>query len=158
MQEQSIKESIKEPEWIEHKFDELISQQEEAKNTTSDRFTSIKKQRAQNIVKINKFSSSGVGNFQLQGTTSNGFGQLPPMSPTPTTNQFVQKGISKGRVSLTGTNNFMSDQQTEMVEQTQAQFIEYDLGLNNQDQFNNSDEEEKIPEDIVSASSQSGVI
>ena len=45
-----------------------------------------------------------------------------------------------------------------MVEQTQAQFIEYDLGLNNQDQFNNSDEEEKILEDIVSASSQSGVI
>jgi hypothetical protein len=44
--------------------------------TASDRFTSLKKNVA---VKVNKFSSSGIGHF---GTTSNG---LPPMSPTPAT-------------------------------------------------------------------------
>lgn len=80
------------------------------------------------------------------------------MSPTPTTNQFVcSKGINKVRTSLTGTNNFISDDATEMIEHTGGpNFIEYDLGLNNQDQYNSgSDEEEKIPEDIVTASIQS---
>jgi hypothetical protein len=42
-----------------------------------------------------------------------------------------------------------------MVDQTQNNFIEYDLGLNNQDQYNSagSEEEDKIPEDIITASS-----
>ena len=49
--------------------------------TNSDKFTSMKKQGSVHS-KINKFSSSGVGNFQIVGSANAG---LPPFSPTPMT-------------------------------------------------------------------------
>lgn len=57
-----------------------------------------------------------------------------------------------------------TDDQTELIEQTNDQFVEFDLKLANQDQFNSGAEddsqsdEEKIPEDIVTESINSNKI
>jgi hypothetical protein len=54
--------------------------------TASGRFTSIKKESPFVTMKFNKFSSSGVGNFQIGVPAgSNNNQNLPPFSPTPTT-------------------------------------------------------------------------
>ena len=59
--------------------------------SNSDRFTSIKKKVVPQNIKVNKFSSSGIGNFPTGG--------LPPVSPTlatavkdPTLNKKVSLG------------------------------------------------------------------
>ena len=52
------------------------------------------------------------------------------------------------------------DGATEMIEQTNEHFVEFDLQLNNEEQYDNSasDVEDAISENIVSASSQSNVL
>ena len=95
---------------------------------------------------MNKFSSSGVGNFGSHyGNPSN----LPPFSPTPT----AGVNVVRGRVSE-------ADGATDMIEQPNEHFVEFDLGLNNEDQYNDSasDQEDAISENIVSASSQSNIL
>ena len=55
-----------------------VNQQTHIQQNNSDRFTSRKKTTIPLGSKLNKFSSSGIGNFQL--TNSN---HLPPISPSP---------------------------------------------------------------------------
>ena len=95
-------------------------------NTASDRFTSLKKKAAPQNIKMNKFSSSGIGHFNVTAK------HHPPTSPTPTTGQVIKDGISRAKPSLaTGTAVSAVDDQTELVEQTNDQFVEFDLKLNN---------------------------
>lgn len=97
--------------------------------TSSDRFTSIKKSAKQNI-RLNKFSSSGIGYFperiSNQGASANQREKrvvLPPFSPTPTAGGAqVREGIEvRMRPSnLTGTEQELPpnqiDAQTEDAE------------------------------------------
>ena len=106
--------------------------------TNSERFTSIKKQKIPaNITKINKFSSSGIGNFQPNGNYSqygvNQSGNLPPFSPTATACKSVANGIFKGRTSMNGQNQnqYSEIAPTEIMEQNNDN--EYEMNLNNQD-------------------------
>lgn len=97
--------------------------------TNSDRFTSLKKKSFAPI-KMNKFSSSGIGRAAF--------------SPTPA-------GIPKE-----GAEHNSDIEATEMIEQTDEKFVEYELRLNNQEQFEDEYQSdgcsEKIEEDIVEAS------
>jgi len=67
-------------------------------NTNSDRFTSLKKKQGPNSIRMNKFSSSGIGNFPTGNATRasphNG-NNLPPFSPTPTASQNVKARINQ---------------------------------------------------------------
>lgn len=54
-------------------------------------------------------------------------------------------------------NQFSEVAPTELIDQTNDQFVEYELKLNNQDQYNSGAEEsEDIEEAIVTGSQQSG--
>ena len=127
-----------------------------------------------NSIKLNRFSSSGIGNFPMSNGTMREPHQLPPFSPTPTTGQNVNANINhftRKQCHNTGmTSNSPTliiqaseiDAPTEMVEQTNDQFVEFDLGLNNQDQYDScgesgGDEESAISENIVTASLQSNL-
>ena len=96
---------------------------------------------------MNKFSSSGVGNFGNHYAHASS--SLPPFSPTPTAGQ----NVVHGKVSEL-------EAATDMIEQTNEHFVECDLQLNNEDQYDDSasDPEDAISENIVSASSQSNVL
>lgn len=103
---------------------------------------------------MNKFSSSGIGHFNV-----NAGKHLPPTSPTPTTGQVIRDGIARAKPTLaTGTAASAVDDQTELIDQTNDQFVEFDLKLNNQDQFNSGAEddscsdEDNISENIVNES------
>lgn len=102
---------------------------------------------------MNKFSSSGIGHFNVTAK------HQPPTSPTPTTGQVIKDGITRAKPNLaTGTAASAVDDQTELIDQTNDQFVEFDLKLNNQEQFNSGPEddsysdEENISENIVTES------
>ena len=95
-------------------------------NTNSERFTSIKKHLGPSNLKINRFSSSGIGNFQMShgGNKNKDNNMLPPFSPTPTTDQMVGPRINhvtRKVVPNTTSPNLMIapseiDAPTEMIE------------------------------------------
>ena len=98
--------------------------------TNSDKFTSMKKQGSGHS-KVNKFSSSGVGNFQIVGSANAG---LPPFSPTPMTVQKQIPGVKKESLPF-----------SDRIDDTnEGNFVEFDLNLNNGDQ----EEDDAIEEDI----------
>ena len=72
----------------------------------------------------------------------------------------MANGIGIGRTSMNGVNQnqFSEIAPTEVIDQTNDQFVEYELKLNNQDQYNSGAEEESedIEEAIVTGSQQSG--
>ena len=91
---------------------------------------------------------------------------LPPFSPTPTTDQNVGPRINhlarRMIPSTTSPNPMVApsevDAPTEIIEQTNDQFVDFDLKLNNQDQYDScggdseGNEESQISENIVSCS------
>ena len=82
--------------------------------TASDRFTSLKKKAAPQNIKMNKFSSSGIGHFNVHAGKN-----LPPTSPTPTTGQVIRDGITRAKPHLaTGAAVSAIDDQTELIDQT----------------------------------------
>lgn len=115
--------------------------------TDSDRFTSLKKKSVTQNIKVNKFSSSGIGNFPA----GNQLG-LPPFSPTPATSCKMTKKVSTGPLDHTET-------EADICEQTDQHFVEYELKLNNQDQFQDDyqSNDSDIEENIVTASITSAV-
>ena len=66
---------------------------------------------------INKFSSSGIGNFQITTTNASQAGEkgLPPFSPTPTT---IVRNHSK---------NFGRQYEPIDMHDTNDQFVEFEL-------------------------------
>ena len=101
--------------------------------TKSDRFTSMKKGQPS---KVNKFSSSGVGNFMPNQ-------QKPPFSPQLLATRQPSSNI---RHELIQNNNNSADEI--QLEETNEQFYEFDLHLNNHEQFQEEQIEENIEVDL----------
>lgn len=87
---------------------------------------------------MNKFSSSGIGHFQVTNSS-----YKPPFSPSP---QLVAKQNSSNVRQLSGALH--QEQEGKEIEETQEKFYEFDLHLNNQDQDNQYEVEDAIEENI----------